>query len=185
MKGQPNMKRLLGTAALILLMGMGGASAAVIGNLGVNPSSAGGNFSNAPGAGAFTDQVLFDLVGGLTHITIASATNTFASVTDLIANFTGSIYQVVGGVGGADDILVFGPTPATANCGDFCQGFGGSAFLAPGSYYAQLSGIAGSTAGYAGNISTAVSAIPIPAALPLFGTALAGLVAMKRRRRSA
>jgi hypothetical protein len=177
------MKRLLGSAALILLLGTGYANAAVIDNLGVNPTSAQGNFQNAPGAGAFTDQVLFDLVGGLNHITIASATNTFASATDLIAGFTGSIYRIVGAIGGADDVLVIGPAPATPNCGAFCQGFGGSGILPTGSYYAQISGVAGSTAGYAGNISTAVNAVPIPAALPLFGTALGGLLLLRRRHR--
>jgi len=180
------MKRLLGSAALILLLGMGYANAAVIDNLGVNPSSAQGNFSNAPGTGFFEDQILFDLVGGLTHITIASATNTFASATDLIAGFSGSIYQIVGGIGaaGGADILVIGPSPTTANCGAFCQGFGGSGILPTGSYYAQISGVAGSTAGYAGNISTAVNAVPIPAALPLFGTALGGLFLLRRRHRN-
>ena len=181
------MRRFLGTVAASAMLIAGWAipsNAAVIDNLGVNPSSAQGNFSNAPGAGAFEDQVLFDLVGGPAHITIASATNTFASITDLITNFTGSIYRIVGGIGaiGGADTLVIGPTPATANCGAFCQGFGGSGILTPGSYYAQISGIAGSTAGYAGNISTSV--VPIPAALPLFGTALAGLAALRYRRRN-
>jgi hypothetical protein len=46
--------------------------AAVIDNLEANPSSAAGNFENSPGAGAFDDQVLFQLVGVLNHLRIAS-----------------------------------------------------------------------------------------------------------------
>ena len=77
---------------------------------------------------------------------------------------------------------VIGPVAAIACQVSNCQGMAGSAILAPGLYYAQLEGFAGSTAGYAGNISTA--AIPVPAALPLFATALAGmgLLGWKRRR---
>ena len=121
------MRRILGAAALTLLMAMGGANAATIDNLGVNPTSAQGNFQNAPGLGAFDDQVLFQLAGGLTHLTIASVTNTFASPSDFIANFSASVFRIVGGIGGGDDIEVIGPVPATANCGPLCQGMGGSA----------------------------------------------------------
>ena len=65
-----------GVAALVLASGLP-SQAAVISNLGVNPSSAGGNFANSPGGGAFNDQVLFQLLGGATHLTIASVTNTW------------------------------------------------------------------------------------------------------------
>ena len=173
-----------GVAALVLASALP-SQAAVVDNLGANPSSAAGNFSDSPGLGAFDDQVLFQLVGGLTHLTIASVTNTFAKPSDFIANFQASVYRIVGAIGGGDDVQVIGPINATANCGAFCQGMGGSAILAAGNYYANFSGIAGGTAGYAGNISTAVSAVPIPAALPLFGTALVGLGALRMRRRRA
>jgi len=169
-----------GVAALVLASALP-SQAAVIDNLGANPTSAGGNFSNSPGGGAFDDQVLFQLVGGLTHLTIASVTNTFARPSDFIANFQASVYSIVGAIGGGDDIQVIGPINAGPNCGLLCQGMGGSAILPVGNYYANFSGIAGGTAGYAGNISTSVSAIPIPAALPLFGTALGGLLFLKRR----
>ena len=59
------------------------ANAAVVDNLGINPTSATGDFSsgllgiNGTGAGAFTDQVLFQLVGGPQFLTIASATNVY------------------------------------------------------------------------------------------------------------
>jgi hypothetical protein len=171
-----------GVAALVLATAPP-SQAAVIDNLGANPSSAAGNFENSPGSGAFDDQVLFQLVGGLAHLTIASVTNTFANPTDFIANFEASVYRIVGGIGGGDDVQVIGPVAASSNCGLLCQGMGGSAILASGNYYANFSGIAGATAGYAGNISTSVSAVPIPAALPLFATALAGMGALRMRRR--
>jgi hypothetical protein len=171
-----------GVAALVLATAPP-SQAAVIDNLGANPSSAAGNFESSPGAGAFDDQVLFQLVGGLNHLTIASVTNTFARPSDFIANFQASIYRIVGAIGGGDDTQVIGPIAAGPNCGAFCQGMGGSAILPVGNYYANFSGIAGGTAGYAGNISTSVSAVPIPAALPLFATALVGMGALRMRRR--
>jgi hypothetical protein len=119
----------------------------------------------------------------LNHLTIASVTNTFARPSDFIANFQASIYRIVGAIGGGDDTQVIGPIAAGPNCGAFCQGMGGSAILPVGDYYANFSGIAGGTAGYAGNISTSVSAVPIPAALPLFATALVGMGALRMRRR--
>ena len=85
-------KTLLLSAALMALALP--ANAAVVDNLGINPTSATGDFSsgllgvNGTGAGAFTDQVLFQLVGGPQFFTIASATNVYPAATDFIANFT-------------------------------------------------------------------------------------------------
>jgi len=59
------------------------------------------------------------------------------------------------GPGGTDDVLVLGPATATpGNCGTARQVFGGSAILDAGNYYLDISGIAESTAGYGGNLST-------------------------------
>ena len=73
------MKTLLLSTALaaVLLLPGGGANAAIIANLGVNPSSAQGDFSNSPGGGAFEDQFTFQLVGGPQFLTIGSVTNVF------------------------------------------------------------------------------------------------------------
>ena len=73
------MKTLLLSTALaaVLLLPGGGANAAIIANLGVNPSSAQGDFSNSPGGGAFEDQFTFQLVGGPQFFTIGSVTNVF------------------------------------------------------------------------------------------------------------
>ena len=75
------MKTLLMSTALaaVLLLPGGGANAAIIANLGINPSSAQGDFSNSPGGGAFEDQFTFQLVGGPLFLTIASVTNVFPS----------------------------------------------------------------------------------------------------------
>jgi len=176
-------------AAALLGMSMAPASAVTIGNLGVNPTSAQGNFESASAAGgSFTEEVLFALAGGPLHLTIASVVNTFAAASDFIANFSASVwsYGDDGLLLTADDIEVIGPVPAGPCQVPNCQGMAGSAILDVGSYYAQFTGIGGATAGYAGNIST--SEVPIPAALPLFGGVLAawgGVTAWKRRRAAA
>jgi len=180
------MRRILGTAALLLLMGTGYANSAVVDNFGVNPNSAAGFFSNDPNGGPnigglFNDFYEFTLSGS-SFFTVASATNSYpggSSTTDFITNFAAAVFQTVGIPGGGDDILKYGP--AFAAIGSTSQALSGSGILGPGSYYLQIAGNAGTTAGYGGNF--AVSAVPVPAALPLFGTALAGLAALKYRRR--
>ena len=181
------MKKLLLAVALVLTFPIAGM-AAVIEDLGVNPTSAAGAFSHVPGVGPFDDQYTFQLVGGPQFLTIASVTNTFASLDDFITSFTGSVvFDGPNGVpGGGDDSVVIGPVAATAcpNVPD-CQGFAGSALLAAGNYFLDISGNAGATAGYGGNLS--VAAVPGPlagAGLPgLIAGALA-LVGLVRRRRS-
>jgi hypothetical protein len=170
-------------AAVLFSFGMAAiapASAAVVDNLGINPTSRTGDFSsgnlgiNGTGSGAFTDQVLFQLVGGPQFLTITSATNVFPNSTDFITNFQGAVYQQVGALGGADDILRFGPELAQACIlQPSCQVLAGAGILEAGSYYLQLTGIGGGTSGYGGNL--AVTAVPIPGALLLFGSGLVGL----------
>lgn len=153
------------------------ANAATIQNLGIDPTSATGAFQHSVGGGAFDDQLTFTLAGGPAFLTIASVTNVFPQPSDFIANFTGSVFfSGANGVpGGGDDVLVIGPALATA-CNNVpnCQGFAGSAILTLlGNYYLDISGIGGGTSGYGGNL--AVSQVPIPGALLLFGSGLVGL----------
>ena len=153
-------KLLLATTILLATTVLGRAD--VITDLGINPTSSAGAFSNAPTVGAFSDQYTFQLVGAPQFFTIASATNVYPATTDFIADFNGSVFLQVGAIGGGDDLLVLGPQFATANCGLDCQGFGGSAFLdAGGITYLNIAGVAGETSGYGGNI--AVAAVPEPA----------------------
>ena len=174
------MKKLL--LAAVLACGLAApAQAAVVGALGVNPTSGSGAFSNDPGAGAFTDQYTFQLIGAPQFFTVASATNNFASTSDFIAGFRGSVFQQVGAVGGGDDILVLGPTLATANCDVDCQGFGGNAVLDAGSYYLQIEGIAGGTAGYGGTIS--VAAVPEIGTWMMMILGFAGIGAVGMRKK--
>jgi len=164
------------------------ASAATIASLGVNPTSSAGAFSNAPGGGAFSDQFTFTLTGGPQFLSIASVTNTFANPSDFIAGFSGAVWTTGadGIVNNADDVAVIGPVGASA-CPVVpnCQFAAGSALLNPGAYYLEISGLAGGTAGYGGNL--AVAAVPGP----LMGAGSAGLLAgvlalwgYKRHRRA-
>ena len=154
------MRKLLLAASAVLTLSAP-AAAAIVGDLGVNPTSATGAFSNQNlPTGTFDDQWTFQLTGAENFFTIASATNVFPSTTDFITNFNGSIFQIVGTIGGGDDILLFGPELATNNCGTQCQGFGGAGFLPAGEFYLNIAGDAGSTAGYGGDIATIAVAVP-------------------------
>jgi hypothetical protein len=183
-------KLLLATAALLSISTA--SPAAIIANLGINPTSSQGDFSNSPGGGLFSDQYTFQLVGGPQFFTIASVTNVFPNPTDFIAGFNASLFQDVGVPGpGGGDILVVGPVAASP-CLIIpnCQFAAGSGILNPGNYYLQLAGIGGGTSGYGGNLSTTAVAVPgplvgagIPGLLAAFG--LLGLNRWRRRREKA
>ena len=182
------MRKLLLAATALFGLAASPASAAVILDLGINPTSATGAFNHSVGGGLFDDQITFQLVGGPLFLTTASVTNVFPSPNDFILNFTGSVFRQVGEIGGGDDIRVIGPIASTFNCGPSCQGFAGSGLLAPGNYYLDLSGIGGGTAGYGGNLSTTqVGAVPEPAtwAMILLGFAVVGFMAHRRRNQNA
>jgi len=170
-------------AAAVLAFAASPGKAAVINDLGVNPTSAQGAFKNSVGGTSFTDQYLFQLANAQNFLTIASVTNVYPKVTDFISNFAASIYNFGADnlFGTGDDQLLFGPEGASP-CGSMCQFVAGAAILPAGNYYAQFTGQGGGTSGYGGNI--AVSAVPIPAALPLFGTALGGLFLLKKKHRA-
>jgi hypothetical protein len=180
-----NMRKILLVSTALLGLAASPASAAVVANLGVNPHSSQGAFQQSPGGGAFDDQITFQLVGGPQFLTIASVTNTFSSPSDKISGFTGSVFQIVGVIGGGDDIQVIGPVAAAANCGPFCQGFFGSATLAAGNYYLDLSGTGGGTSGYGGNLSTAAVPEPSTWAMMILGFFGVGFMAYRRRNQSA
>jgi PEP-CTERM motif len=179
------MRKLLLAATALVGIAASPASAAIVANLGINPTSATGAFSHAVGGAVFDDQITFQLVGGPAFLTIASVTNNFADAASQITGFTGSVFRQVGAIGGGDDVLVIGPVAATANCGPACQGFGGSAVLAaPGAYYLNLSGTGGGSAGYGGTLS--VAAVPEPStwAMMILGFVGVGFMAYRRKDRA-
>jgi hypothetical protein len=184
------MKKLIFAASAALLAMTVTAQPAVISTFGTNPVSAAGFFAADPnGAGVgglFKDQYTFNLVGGPAFVTIASATNTFADGAingpQYIKNFAAAIFQTFDNIiGNADDVLKFGPQFATLCGNGKCQTLDGEGLLFAGNYYLQIQGDAGINAGYGGNLSVAQT--PLPAAAWLFGTGLAGLGLLARRRR--
>src|SRR4051794_18871596 len=180
------MRKLLLAGTAFLGLASSPASAAIVANLGVNPTSATGAFSHAVDGTTFDDQITFQLVGSSQFLTIASVTNNFADAASRITNFSGSVFRIVGEIGGGDDVRVIGPIAATANCGANCQGFGGSAVLAaPGDYYLDLTGTGGGSAGYGGTLS--VAAVPEPStwAMMILGFFGLGFMAYRRRNQTA
>lgn len=180
-------KLLLATVAVFALAAP--AHAAVVGDLGVNPTSSQGAFSNQSlPTGTFADQWTFQLVGDQL-LTIGSATNVYPQASDFIAQFNGSVFEIVGAIdavpGSGDDLLVLGPAFATpGNCSPGCQVFGGSAILDGGDYYLNIAGFAGSTAGYGGDLAVVAPAVPEPATWLMMGLGFAGMgfLAMRKRR---
>ena len=200
------MKKLLLATVFTLAMSAG-AMADTVSNLGINPTSGAGAFSNTdPGTvllppvptqqggsglaslgGLFADTYNFTLVGAQV-LTIAFATNTYAGGNpQFITNFTGAVIDdgPDNAPGGGDDFVVLGPELAVACAGvPQCQVFGGSAVLAGGNYYLLITGNAAVDAGYGGNLSTfAAAETPLPAAVWLFGSAVGGGALLLRRRK--
>lgn len=177
-------KVLLAAVAVITLTAP--ATAAVITTLGVNPNSATGSFNNSVGGAAFSDEYTFQLVGSPQFITFSSATNVFTGPADFITGFTGQLFEVVGAVGGGDDIPVSGAVAATS-CPTSpvgCQILAGSAVLGAGSYFLQIAGIGGGTAGYGGNLTThGIGEVPIPGMALAVPFGALGFAWLSRRRR--
>ncbi len=180
-------KLFLATTALIAMTAA--SPAAIIGDLGLNPTSAQGAFNNgALPTGSFEDQWTFQVQGNML-LTISSATNVYPNpVDDFITGFTGSVFEIVGTVdanpGSGDDILRFGPETATpGNCGAGCQVFGGAGLISTGNYYLNIEGSAGSTAGYGGDLAVITPGVPEPATWAMMLLGFAGIVTMSVRNR--
>jgi len=164
------------------------ADAAIIQDLGVNPTSAQGDFRNSVGGATFEDQYTFQLLGAPQFVSIASATNVYTGAGDFITGFTGQLFQVVGTVdpsGPGGDDIGFGAIGATPCAGDptGCQILSGRRLLGEGNYYLEISGTGGGSAGYGGNLTT-VGVVPIPGmalAVP-FGALGFGWLARRRRK---
>jgi hypothetical protein len=155
-------KLLLAGAALLALTGA--ANAAFVSDLGVDPNI---NVGRTPGLGAFDDQYSFFLAEAQV-LTLTSITNGYPGGVlggRFIANFTGSVVSNPDGIiGNGDDTTVIGPVAATQGCGFIvdCQSLAGSAVLAGGIYYLDISGNAQAFATYGGTLNTLALAVPGP-----------------------
>jgi len=177
------LKMLLLTATALFALTTPSPAAVV--NLGVNPTSATGHFSASVGDDVFLNQYTFTLVGSPLYVTFASATNDYVTPTDFITGFTGQLFEQVGALGGADDIAVapsVAAVPCPTNPGG-CQILAGFALLDSGTYYLQLTGDGGGTAGYGGNLTTSpFGAVPEPATWAMMLLGFLGLGVYARRR---
>ena len=185
------MKKLLLASAMLCAFASG-AHALLVENLGVNPTSAQGDFSNSVGGTTFEDQYTFQLVGAPQFVTIASATNVYTDITssDFITNFAGQLFQQVGAIdadGVVGDDIGFGLISAVAcpTSPTNCQILAGTRLLNGGNYYLEVTGTGGGTSGYGGNLSTFGVPGPVvggllPSMLAAFG--MLGFSAWRRRR---
>ena len=183
-------KLLLATAALLAMSTASQAS--FVANLGNNPDSATGHFSNTVNGATFVDDYTFSLSGASQFVAFASATNDFVggtASTDFITNFTGQLFSF-----GADmlpftaDDVATNPASTSHPCADNpgnCQELSGNALLAAGGYYLQFTGTGGGTAGYGGDLTTAaVAAVPEPATWAMMLLGFCGLGFMAYRKKS-
>lgn len=170
------MRKLL-LAATALLALTTASNALIVTDLGNNPNSATGHFSNSVLGTTFDDQYTFRLINFDNFVTFASATNDFTAATDFITNFTGQLFNSgANGLPGGGDDLAVGPLvnafPCPTNPGG-CQVLAGSAILAAGSYFLDISGVGGGTSGYGGDLTVTPVAVPGP----IVGAGIPGLVA--------
>lgn len=154
-----------------------------VGDLGTDPTSASGAFFHSLGTlnGSFNDAFTFNL-DRTESLTIASLTNVFPNPTkDFITGFTAGVFA---GTPTSPGMEVLGPDTATLGCGKIklCQSIAGTAILASGTYFLDITGSAGGHSGYGGNLAT-VAVTPLPAALPMFAAGfLLGWFGLRRRR---
>jgi len=164
-----DMRKLLFATATLLAMSTA-SNAAVIANLGPDPTSSTGLFNQPNASGSFDDQVLFSLSNPTQNFVIAGVQNVFAQPTDFISGFSAAVYNYGANgifegtaVGNGDDFAVIGPTgPSPCQFLPNCQIIAGSANLAGGLYYVEINGTGGTTAGYNGGVATV--AVPGPRA---------------------
>jgi hypothetical protein len=156
------------------------ASAAIVGDLGVDPNL---NVGRTPGLGTFNDEYTFSLDAAET-LTIVAILNTYPlgpNTPAFISNFMG---EIVAGTPASPGGVVLGPELASSPCGSVanCQSLGGIATLAAGDYFLDFSGDAGATAAYGGTINT-VAAVPEAStwAMMLLGFFGLGVVSMRKR----
>jgi hypothetical protein len=142
--------------------------------------SCSGFFGAGPESGKIDDTFTFTTSTGAL-ITAASATNSFSIPAQAIANFTIQLWSGTPGQVG-DSLLGTGTGGFSGSHFQFAGGV--SDTIAPGSYFFEVSGInGGAPTTYSGSYSFS-AATPLPAALPLFASGLAGLWAWQRRRKT-
>lgn len=144
--------------------------------------------SPANSVGAFAEDYLFQIVGAASSFS-ASVTNVFfnnaaAKITGLKLEVFECTVCAVGPVN-STGVLVGGLTPSFIDGSPVLYVATLFGSLVGGNYFLRVSGVGGSEAAYGGPMSNTV--VPIPGALPLFATGLGafGLLAWRRKRKTA
>jgi hypothetical protein len=178
---------ILPAAALLAMTVAGHAAPVVVGDLGADPTSASGNFIQSLNGVTtpFSDEFTFSLSHS-SNFVIAGVQNSFAQPSDFITNFGASVFNVGadGLINTADDFAVIVGGPAVpCQFNPACQVIAGSAFLAGGNYYVDITGTGGGTSGFQGGVA-AVAAVPEPAtwAMMLLGFVGVGLFGMRKKK---
>jgi hypothetical protein len=166
-----------GAVALAAVVGTALPASAVTFNLGtINEGTTQLPFDNTV-TGSFSDSYLFTLSNTATFQR-AAVTDSFSQ----ISNFAIQLFNAVGSVPTS-----FVPGQVASSIPGFGAAETGPSPLAAGTYALVVTGTAGAPTLYSGNATFQVSPIPIPGALVMMGSALAGLAgfrALRARRRS-
>jgi hypothetical protein len=133
-------------------------------------------------SGSFIEDLTFTLASAITSGS-SGAISSYIKLSQEISNLTLSLYS--GSPTGTNTLVATSAssstTPFTTSSGIQTVGLSFSG-LAAGNYYLAISGTVSSLTSL--GVTATISPVPIPAALPLFGMAVAGFAAVRRRRRN-
>lgn len=179
-------KLLLAATALLMMHGIGNATALVLGPGTFSDASCSvvcdGSFTNGPEVGSISDTYSFTIAGGSVLMHTASATNSTTLPGEVITNFMIELFS--GTPAGPNMFLESGVGATDTPTEQFTGGLPDIS-LSAGNYFLELTGTnQGTQTTYAGSYSFSPAAVPLPATLWLFAGGL-GVLGLLRKRRTA